>query len=80
MTLTAAITAGSLSGYASELLRRLGQGWPLTLAEYVRLEESLAVAPSGGVAGVRQTRRIPRYTSLIGQPPQQTSVGPLWSA
>jgi hypothetical protein len=56
---TEAFMAGSLSSYATELLRRLGQGWPLTLAEYVYLEESLAVSPSMNPTEPRQLRCMP---------------------
>lgn len=71
-TLTASIAEGALSTYAAEIFRRLGQGWPLTLAEYVRLEESLAPSPSRRLAGMRQTDCMPQHLPPIGQPRQQT--------
>lgn len=63
--LTSGIAAGSLSRYAADLLRRLGQGWPLTLAEYVSLEEALVPLPSRRRAGMRQTECMPQHTWLI---------------
>jgi hypothetical protein len=80
MTFTAAIMAGSLSSYAAELLRRLARGGQLTLSEYVHLEESFVISPSGNLAGMRQTQYMPQHTSLIGQPGREICAGPLWSA
>lgn len=42
--LISGIAKGSLSRYADELFRQLDQGWPLTLADYVRVEEVLSAS------------------------------------
>jgi len=74
--LTSGITEDSLSTYAAELFRRLRQGWTLSLAEYVRLEESLVPALSRPLAGMKQTWSIPQPPSRIGRRRRQNCAPP----
>lgn len=74
--LTSGIAGRSLSRYTAEIVRRLLQGWTLSLADYVRLEESLVPAPPQPLAGMKQTWCLLQHTSRIGQPRQQNGAPP----
>lgn len=71
---TSGIAEESLSRYVGGLFRRVSQGWPLTLSEYIRAEESLAASASGRPANAGKEQRVALEVTFVGQPHQ-----PPWS-
>jgi hypothetical protein len=67
---TSGIVEESLSRYVDGLFRRVSQGWPLTLSEYIRAEESLTASTSWHLANAVKEERVTLEATFVGQPHQ----------